>query len=195
LPPQSNRTPQVLVKKPFCRLIDFDYGGKGETSDNQTVQYPKYPSGFVDHLFDGLRPGRPGEDITFEDDWRALGSVILGLYTLVPGSTHKDKHQKEVRKNREIQLIRMRDAYLKWNDDSYINRMQDAFTDVGKEFTIIPSEKPGPFLRAYINLAQKHNFFLRPTMSFQADLKYCNMSKSRKRIDSNGAAGSPKIDK
>ena len=89
----------------------------------------------------------------------------------------------------------MRDAFLKWNDKDSLVLMQNAFSAVGEDCTIIPSEKPGPFLRAYINLAKENGFVLEPTENFEGDLKHCNMSKSRKRIDSNGATGSPKINK
>ena len=178
---------------PFGRLIDFDYGGKVETSDNQTVQYPKYPSGYVYRLDDGFRPGLPGEDITFEHDWLALGSVILELYNLVePATIPEGKTYTEIAM-RSSQLSRMRDAFLKWNDKDSLVLMQNAFSAVGEDCTIIPSEKPGPFLRLYLDLAQKNEFLLEPTRNFKGDMKDCNMIKGRERIDSNGATGSPKI--
>ena len=161
------------------------------TADNTTLQYPKYPSGYVDHLFDGLRPGRPGEDITFEDDWRALGSVILGLYNLVFPATIPEGKTWIDFSLVQTQLYCMQDAFLKWNDKDSLVLMQDAFTDVGEDFTIIPSEKPGPFLRKYLDLAQNNGFVLAATQNFEGDLSYCNMSKGRERIDSKGATGSP----
>jgi hypothetical protein len=145
-------------KKPFCRLIDFDYGGKvlAATADNETVQYPKYPSGYVHHLSDGERPGLPGEDITFEDDWRAFGSVILGLYKLVVTATIPEgKSWIDIRLV-QSQLNSMQDAFVAWNDKDYLLLMQTAFTDVGEDCTIIPSENPGLFLREYLDVAQKN---------------------------------------
>jgi serine/threonine protein kinase len=56
-------------------LIDFDFGGRIDES-------PKYPSGYVKSLDDGFRRGEPGETITVEDDWFALGQVIFQCYSL-----------------------------------------------------------------------------------------------------------------
>jgi hypothetical protein len=168
-------------------LIDFDYGGQVITSKNPTLSNPKYPSGYVDDLTDGVRPGRPGGDITFEDDWRALGSVILELYTLVPGSTHEGKTKME------IPLNRMRDAFVQWKDNFFLGLMQNTFAAVDEECTIIPSENPGPFLRAYLKLAQDNEFVLKPTGNFKRDLEKCNMRKCHDpRKGSKGATGSPK---
>jgi hypothetical protein len=174
----------VIDDVPFGRLIDFDYGGKVEIDgNNHTPQYPKYPSGYVYRLGDGVRPGRPGGDITFEDDWRALGSVILELYTLVPGSTHEGKTKME------IPLNRMRDAFRKWTSKRHEELMREAFVAVGNSYIIIPSEKPGPFLRAYLELAQENGFVLEPTGNFEGDMVDCNLMNGR---DSKGATGSPK---
>jgi hypothetical protein len=172
---------------PVGRLIDFDYGGKVATPENPNSKNPKYPSGYVDQLFDGSRPGRPGENITFEHDWRALGSVILELYTLVPGSTHEGKTKME------IPLNRMRDAFVQWKDNFFLGLMQNTFAAVDEECTIIPSENPGPFLRAYLKLAQDNEFVLKPTGNFKRDLEKCNMRKCHDpRKGSKGATGSPK---
>ena len=72
--------------KPSGKLIDFDYGGKVTMDDTQDAGNgylnPKYPSGYVHHLEDGLRLGRPDEAITISHDWYALGFIIFDLYDL-----------------------------------------------------------------------------------------------------------------
>ena len=175
----------------FGKLIDFDYGGEVETIENANV-YPRYPSGYVLNLDDGLREGHPGEDITFEHDWRALGSVILELYSLAQGSIATDAHQIELKFKQRNQLDRMRDAFLNWDKSLFIERMQQAFLLLGEECTIFPSENPCSFLREYLILAQRNKFELRANKKFQRNLEECNMLKSGKpRIDSKGATGSP----
>jgi serine/threonine protein kinase len=176
----------------FGRLIDFDYGGlvPVASAENQVVQYPKYPSGYVDQLNDGVRPGRPGGDITFEDDWRALGSVILELYALIPGPT-RDDNDEAVQMKRERQLFRMREAFLFRDEFSFVDRMREAFTALGEECEYSPNN-PGPFLQKYLNLAQDNGFVMRRTTDFEGDLRDNNMMESGDpRNDSKGATGSP----
>jgi serine/threonine protein kinase len=179
-------------KNLFGKLIDFDYGGEVTKKENEYL-YPKYPRGYVQSLHDGVRVGRPGENITYDHDWRALGSVILELYTLVPGFITKEANQANLRNNRKYQLDCIRMAFLKWDSKRYIDLMKEAFLELDEECTILPSENPGPFLRDYLVLAQKYGFELERTNMFQLDLENCNMIQSgTPRIDSKGATGSPK---
>ena len=155
--------PDELIGK----LIDFDYGGKLATAENSNGSNPKYPSGYKYNLEDGLRQGRSGADITVEDDWRALGYVILGLYDLRTPVSIPDGESKSGLLLQRNLLSCMRDAFLNWGDTECDDQMQDAFADVGEQCTIFPMANPGPFLRAYLAIAQKTNFSLRPTAKFK----------------------------
>ena len=160
------------------KLIDFDFGGNVENIENG----PKYPSGYEYSLKDGIRVGRPGENITFEHDWRALGSVILDLYDLVPGINTDGK--------RYSQCTYMRLAFLNWEDDNAIIRMRKAFLDLG-ENSVMPNENPSEFLLLYLGLVQKNHLVLQPNGPFTSDLKACNMINANRRNGSKGATGSP----
>ena len=63
-------------------------------------------------LNDGIRRGRPGGDITFEDDWRALGSTLVDLYNLVePELIPEGKSRIDVAR-RQNQLISMNRTFF-----------------------------------------------------------------------------------
>ena len=183
--------PDQLIGK----LIDFDYGGKLATAENSNGSNPKYPSGYKYNLEDGLRQGRSGADITVEDDWRALGYVILGLYDLLtPESIPDGESEIGLRLQRNL-LTCMRDAFLKWGNERFDNQMRKAFAAVGEQCTIFPMTNPGRFLRAYLELAQKNMFELDPTEKFKLNLEQCNMIESHNARFVGGskeaATGSP----
>lgn len=74
----------------------------------------------------------------------------------------------------------------------YIDLLKEAFEELDEKCTILPSEQPGPFLRAYLVLTQKYKFELDRTRNFELNLDNCNMIRSGKpRIDSKGTNGSP----
>ena len=166
--------PDELIGK----LIDFDYGGKLATAENSNGSNPKYPSGYKYNLEDGLRQGRSGADITVEDDWRALGSVILGLYYLLtPVSIPDGESETGLLLQRNL-LSCMREAFLKWDNERFDTQMRKAFAAVGEQCTFFPMTNPGRFLQAYVELAQKNMFELNPTNKFKLNLSLCNMLES-----------------
>jgi hypothetical protein len=173
----------TVDKNLFGKLIDFDYGGEIKSMENGMENAPKYPNNYVHSLKDGFRQGRPGETITFEHDWRALSSVILQLYTLIPGSIPEDDNEYDKLSKRKNQLKCMRDAFLYCNDSISLGLMHKAFAVLGEKCTIIPSEKPGLLLRKYLVVAQKNDFELRQTDIFHDNLKDCHMIESKKTTD------------
>jgi serine/threonine protein kinase len=64
-------------------LIDFDFGGKiTDETGNHPKYNPKYPLGYVTVLADGSRQGERGNNISYADDWYALGRVIFFCHSL-----------------------------------------------------------------------------------------------------------------
>ena len=90
-------------------LIDFDFGGRVVHGES-----PKYPSGYRKNLDDGFRKGEPGQPITFDQDWYALGQIIFSkCYTL----SHPDVGSSgDIRRRYGIQMV-LREEFITLNAD------------------------------------------------------------------------------
>ena len=143
-------------------LIDFDFGGKivienglGNNVGNKEHQNPKYPEGYYRRLPDGFRRGNEGEYITFDDDWYALGKVIMESHELEFSEIFKDP---DVR-NEKIPIY----SYLR-------NELRDVFFGSTGSFSSLEGG-PAKFLRDYLQLVAKNGFSLKPDAAFQLSLK------------------------
>jgi serine/threonine protein kinase len=139
-------------------LIDFDFGGRIDES-------PKYPSGYVKSLDDGFRRGEPGETITVEDDWFALGQVIFQCYSL----DHKNKSSV-------------------FQELGQLVSLQDEFKSLIRMRGSLVHKAAAKALRDYLSLAVKNSFEFVLEDCFEESLKQCNQVP---RTKSNGATGSP----
>ena len=149
-------------------LIDFDFGGHVKSES------PKYPIGYVKNLDDGFRMGEPGEPITFDQDWFALGQIIFGTcYTVShPGSESVD----DIRRRYEIQ-----------------NDIPREFNTMNGNYSKLQGGVAA-FLRDYLREASDAGFELILVKGFNASLNDCNLlqhDRNSPRQDSKGATGSP----
>ena len=148
------------------KLIDFDYEGKLSTD-------PKYPSGYVHRLKDGLRLGRPGAKITKSHDWYALGKIIFKMHDLF--------HPKITSKNQPDNVEIIEESHY-WYDEQKrckavkecLRDMQEYFTDMDGNYEALQNG-PDNFLRDYLKLAKVNGFELKLTKEFSECLEECNL--------------------
>ena len=169
-------------------LIDFDYGGKIITGTDNVVENttgnvdkinPKYPKGYVGRLDDGLRQGVAGNIITYDDDWFALGKVIFTCHELLHSNSDKASWTENFRNVRSDLKIDFPEEFESKNGNY-------ASLDGG----------PAKFLRDYLQLASKHDFYFIPEYRFMMSLDECHgfgdkLRNDLKGDDSKGATGSP----
>ena len=154
-------------------------------TDNGYIN-PKYPSGYMDRLDDGIRLGSRGDVITKSHDRYALGKIIFNMYDLV----HPDINAYDSIVNPQPQT----EEQKRLNDlIAHLQNLREAFYTVLKgDYEALPLG-PCKLLEDYLNLAQANKFKFQMTEDFKKSLTKCNLYQNQgSRIHSEGATGSPK---
>ena len=146
-------------------LIDFDFGGKiTDETGNNPKHNPKYPLGYVPVLADGSRRGERGNNISYADDWYALGRVIFFCYSLslvgIPDINVRDE------------LRNFKDNFLAENG-------------------VYTSPLVAQSLRDFLILTSEKGATLSLSKGFKKSLQDYNMLGQQAKMNSNCATGSP----